>query len=631
MSPRPSFLNFGDKDRVSPLRSIGKVVVVLLSAFAAVGAGAASDSAASRRGPIVTDVQTDKARYAPGEPVLVNLEIDNSHGPAIPSARVSVQLQDLGRSILSVQRAASISAGKHAHVQVTFTPPVADYRGYRVQIQLRDAQQKLVAAAATAVDVSSDWSRFPRYGYLAHFDANIPAQQWIAELNRFHINGLQFYDFQYKHHLPEPPAAADEWPDIAKRPTARKTLLAFLSEARIRNMTTMAYNASYAAYADAFRDGSGVKLEWATWPDTASPRNETSTKSLNLSEDWATRRLIYMNQDDPGWQRYIFSRMTELFEALPFDGWHIDTYGDAGAFAWDGTPINYYAGFGRFADAARAALDRPVLLNTVGAHGQANMANSAVDFVYSELWDDDHPTYASIQAAADEIHTANASKALVFPAYLHRNLSNRLRQDHGPQVQFNTPAVLLADAVMFSVGASHLELGDGDRMLSSEYFPADTAITPSPDLRNKLKSYYDFLVAYENYLRDGAGPSSFPIALTGASQSLNGGPGAVWTIGREKGSDSIVHLINLTAVKQANWRDDDMSCPPAPILHDLKLTVQLPADISEVGWASPDIDDGSWHVLPVKRSSSAQSSYEVTVPQLNYWTVVIFRRAARTD
>jgi dextranase len=49
--------------------------------------------------------------------------------------------------------------------------------------------------------------------------------------------------------------------------------------------------------------------------------------------------------------------------------------------------------------------------------------------------------------------------------------------------------VLLADAVMFAAGASHIELGDGDRMLSNPYFPADTAITQTDELRHKLRSY----------------------------------------------------------------------------------------------------------------------------------------------
>ena len=47
-----------------------------------------------------------------------------------------------------------------------------------------------------ALDVSSNWAKFPRYGYIANYDAETPAVEWIRELNRYHINGLLFYDVQ---------------------------------------------------------------------------------------------------------------------------------------------------------------------------------------------------------------------------------------------------------------------------------------------------------------------------------------------------------------------------------------------------------------------------------------------------
>lgn len=617
------------------LKVMGRAATTLLLACGyAAGASsqAASSAVSAAQGLIGASVSTDKARYAPGQPVQLVIAIDNSTGPRIDPASVIAEIQDLGHSVSIVRRAVSIEARKSQQLQLTLMPPATNFHGYRVEVRLLDSREQLLTSAATAIDVSSDWTHFPRYGYLAHYDANVPANEWIAELNRFHIDGLQFYDFQYKHHLPLPPSemAKSSWPDIANRPTSSKTLQTFLSAAKEHNMTTMAYNASYAAYDDAFHDGSGVKLQWATWPDAAGPRTEETTKALPMPAGWATKRLVYMNQYDPGWQTYIFSRMRELFAVVPFDGWHIDTFGDPGAFAWDGSPIDYFAGFAKFADAARAKLRRPVLLNTVGSHGQVAMANSAVDFVYSELWPEDHATYESILAAADEIHAANPTKGLVFAAYLHRNLSDRLQKDGG-HAQFNAPAVLLADAVMFSVGAAHLELGDGDRMLSNPYFVADTAIRPSQDLRAQLKNYYDFLVAYENYLRDGALPASFPIGLSGLPQTTNGQPRAVWTIGRRKDRDSIVHLINFTCLKQTEWGDDELNYPPESVLHNVRITVQVPNQVTDVGWASPDIDEGRWHALSIRKTPATAASYEVTIPELRYWTVVIFRRPAQNN
>lgn len=608
------------------------VVALLLICTSLTSASAASTSGGgphSCTGPVIENVETDKARYAPGEPVEVGVDLDNSACPNLEKAVVVVEMQDLGKSVSRVQQPLSISQGKPQRVELTLRPPKTDFHGYRAEIQIKDANHQLLASGATAIDVSSSWVRFPRYGYLAHYDENVPAKQWIADLNRFHINGLQFYDFQYKHHLPLPPPELRKgvWRDIANRPTSGTTVLTLITEAKKRNMLTMAYNASYAAYVDALHDGSGVKLQWAAWPDAHGLRTEATIKSLPLTGTWATPRLLYMNQDSAGWRQYIFSRMEELFRVFPFDGWHIDSFGDPGAFAWEGSRIDYYAGFAPFADAAYAALHRPVLVNTVSGHGQAAVAKSSADFVYSELWPEDQPTYANVLAAADEIHAANPNKAIVFPAYLHKDLAERLRHDPNGYAHFDLPAVLLADAVMFSSGASHLELGDGYRMLSHPYFPADTAITPTPELLAKLRNYYDFLVAYQNYLRDGAAKAGFSISLTGAPQTSDGQPGAVWAIGRQQSANSIVHLINLTSLKHAEWRDDALNYPPPQTLHDVTLKVELPK-VVKAGWASPDIDQGKWHVLEIRQTSQTPASYEVTIPELSYWTMVLFQQSA---
>jgi dextranase len=576
----------------------------------------------------IVDVSTDKARYAPSELVKVDVTFESANSLALSQANIVVWLQDRGETVKSFQRSISLHTGSTQRAELTVSPPAVDFHGYRIEVRISTRDGRLLAIGSSAIDVSSNWGRFPRYGYLAHFDADIPAEQWIAELNRFHIDGLQFYDFQYKHHWPLPPPAMakTEWHDVANRTIVAHTLLEFLQAAKAHNMTTMAYNASYAAYADAFHDGSGVKLQWGAWPDAESPRTEENTKSFNLPAGWATQRLMYMNQNDLQWQGYIFARMQALFDFFPFDGWHIDTYGDASAFGWDKSPINYFAGFPEFANAAHAALHRPVLLNTVSGHGQLGIAHAAVDFVYSELWPEDQPTYASVLQAADEIHAANPAKAIVFPAYLHRNLSDRLRDQPNGHADFDEPAVLLADAVIFASGASHLELGDGSRMLSNPYFPADTAITPSPDLLRKLRPYYDFLVAYENYLEDGAHAASLSVSISGAKQTNSGEAGAVWTIARQKGTDTMVHLINLTGLKKPEWRDDELNDPPAPVAHNVRVKVQLPHSATAVGWASPDFDEGRWHPLRPLRNAASADEYELTIPELRYWTVIFFHQ-----
>lgn len=576
--------------------------------------------------PTIIGVVTDKARYAPGEKIQLEVQVDKE-GHVSNGSHLLVELQDCGTVVAARNFPVKLNGTGTTSLSHSLVAPTQDFHGYRISVRLLDASGHELANGASAVDVSSNWARFPRYGYVANYEAGTAADRWVETLNRYHINGLQFYDVQYKHHLPTPVGSQlpEYWPDVAGRQISRDTVLALLRGAKSRNMITMVYNASYAAYSDAFTDGSGVKLAWASWPDAGVERTAATVKSFRLPQGWATASLTYMNQADPHWRAYLFARMRELFGKLPFDGWHIDTYGDSEAWADDRSRIDFPATFPSFVNEARQSTGRPVVLNTVSGLGQAGLANSASEFIYSELWPEDHATYSSIVKAVDEIRAANPKKAIVFAAYLHRALAEKLAEQ-GRHTEFNVPSVLLADAVVFASGASHIELGDGDRMLSRPYFVEDKTISTTPELRAKLRDYYDFLVAYENHLQEGFTSASIPVSLSGARQTTSGEPGAVWTLTRHNDHETVLHLINLVGQKSDQWRDDEKTYPEPPALHDLRLRVKLDHEFTSAGWASPDIDHGAWHELKLAKDKSGE--VEFVLPELHYWTAIIFRPSA---
>lgn len=599
----------------------GILALVLIGATRAMGAGITPAG-------YIEDVYTDRARYAPGETVAVTVELVNATRHDLSGAILVLSGTHLDAAAGEIRAHLDLGRGERRRAVLHWSPPPLDFRGYLVEVRLMDAAGQELDRAFTAVDVSSDWRRFPRYAYLAWFGPGVDTEAWVGELCKFHLNGLQFYDFQYKHHQPLAGTAAapwEEWRDIAGRTTRRSTILGFLRAARTRRMTTMAYNASYGAYADAFHDGSGVRLEWAAWPDASGPRTEETVKSFGpLPAGWATPRLLLMNQNHREWQDYLFARMADLFAAYPFDGWHIDTYGDRGAYAYDGTFLDYTAGFRPFADRAREILGRRVVLNTVAGRGQTEMALSKADFVYTELWEDTCPTYQDILDCADEIHAINAEAGIVFPAYQHRGLSMRL----GPEDRrfFNVPAVLLLDAVIFAAGAHHLELGDGGRMLSHEYFVNDEKILVSPELRAALRRYYDFLVAYQNLLRDRVRPGRADVTLAGVPASERGEAGAVWTVARAREGWTIVHLINLLGARGQAWRDEEATFPEAPGRRNLRVRLRLERPAASVGWASPDYDGGKYQPLRFKEGKDGEGRYvEFTLPHLKYWDMVLVR------
>ncbi|MGB8028320.1 MAG: glycoside hydrolase family 66 protein [Terracidiphilus sp.] len=588
-----------------------------------------SIQAQNQAGIAISDVYTDKARYAPNEEVHVFVVLRNhgaSHGDS--AFTVTLTFWHLGARIGNdVSKTVDVTGSQPVQVAIDWMPPNADFCGYFVEVRLIAKGGHVADRSQTAVDVSSDWKRFPRYGYLAHFSKAEGAVQreWIAALNKFHIDGLEFYDFENRHEQPlagsvEHPAPF--WKDIAGREVDRAIVDGFLASARQYNMTSMAYNTSYCAYADAFEDGSGVNLKWATWNTSAEPRTVQTAMALDLhgSEEWKTHRLVYMNQNSPEWQYYLFGQMANLFSVYHFDGWHIDTFGTRGAYAYGGAYVNFIEGFRPFIDHAHEYLNKRVVLNTVNTWGQDETARSDADFVYSELWED-HETYASILDAASQVHTANPQVGLVFAAYLQRAPNEN---DPPPAKEFNTPAVLLADAAIFASGASHIELGDGSRMLSSEYFPADTKFAVSYELSMQLRHYYDFLTAYENVLRYQVTPTAATVAVAGQPSSPYGVPNTIWTIARCKGERTIVHFINLKGSDDPHWRDVRADRPPAPLLTNLKVRVAVDSDIAAAGWASPDVDGGAYHPLALTSGNDHGQRYvEFVLPSLEYWDMVV--------
>jgi dextranase len=580
---------------------------------------------AHAQGVQLVDAYPDKARYAPSDPVKLFVELD---GNPKGDERISASIWQLGQPAGQCQPVALTPESPKEQTLTCILPP-QDYQGYLATVRLTDADGRILCERQTAIDISSDWKRFPRYGYLAHYNVSegTDPRTWIAELNRFHINGLEFYDFQYRHDEPLAgtvmhPAAS--WRDIAGRKVDGAILRDLIDQAHQHNMMAMAYNASYSAYDDVFtRSKDKLPLKWAIWNTPDGPRTVDTAKSLELhnASGWSTNRLFYMNQNNPGWQHYLFGQMHDLFTVYPFDGWHVDTFGEKGGYAFDDSTVDYISGFRSFIDHASDALHKRIVFNAVGTLGQERIARSAADFVYSELWDDNE-TFAGILLTAEQVHFANPRDGYVIAAYVHKE------PETGPvpaAKEFNMPSVLLTDAAIFASGAAHIELGDGDRMLSKEYFPADTRLSVSPALHDALRHYYDYLTAYENYLRDDAQVEPCGVEVRIQDQTTNplAVPNTIWTIARRKDNTTVIHLINLLGSNDPHWRDVMMTRPEPPLLQNLRVEVSSPKAIKSVGWASPDFDGGQFHAIPFQVHEDGKATWiEFTLPKLRYWDTI---------
>ncbi|WLR55662.1 glycoside hydrolase family 66 protein [Mesobacillus subterraneus] len=186
---------------------------------------------------LFTGLQTHQSRYNPGDTVEFKLASD------VTEYRLNVSYFHLDKKLKEEEFTNKDSW--------SWVPPKEDFRGYLVEVKFFTEDE--VQTETIAVDVSSDWSKFPRYGFLSSFN-KMPYEKLekiISTLNRYHLNGLQFYDWHYEHQQPvklNSGSPASHWQDVANREIALQTLNHYIALAHDRNMEAMAYNLLYGSF-----------------------------------------------------------------------------------------------------------------------------------------------------------------------------------------------------------------------------------------------------------------------------------------------------------------------------------------------------------------------------------------------
>nr|WP_299090282.1 glycoside hydrolase family 66 protein [uncultured Metabacillus sp.] len=142
---------------------------------------------------MIKNISTDKAAYHVKDTVKFTAQLTNGHS----NGMLIITYYHLGNILFKQEVKVTNKEAKWE-----WQPPKEDFKGYFVHVQYTSNTKQ--DSQTIAVDVSSDWSKFPRYGFLSNFqDLSFKEMQSvISRLNRYHINGLQFYDWHYKHHQP---------------------------------------------------------------------------------------------------------------------------------------------------------------------------------------------------------------------------------------------------------------------------------------------------------------------------------------------------------------------------------------------------------------------------------------------
>lgn len=580
---------------------------------------------------LVADVTTDKSMYKAGEKVNVKVELNNTTGQEITDGTVELNVKHLEKQVGSpITQTYSVNNGEKTEISLVWIAPNEDFKGYLLEITCKDSTGNIIDSGTTAIDVSSNWLKFPRYGYLTKYNNDVNTEDVINQLKKFHINGLQFYDWQDRHHDPiagEGSQVDEKWQDLSKHDVYKSTIEGYISNAHNAGMSAMQYNLIYGATQGYDTDGSGVKKEWGLYKQPNGTSSEQWT--MKMPDSWETDALYFMDPSNKEWQNYIFAREKEVFEAFDFDGWHMDTVGDFGTvYKADGTPVSITSTFKEFLNTAKEAFpNKYIMMNPVGNKGHEQVNTSKVDGVYTEIWDwDGFPNYNSLKGVVDQARIETNGKSLMVPAYMNYDYAKK-KSEQKPG-EFNTSSVLLTDASVLAAGGSRLELGDDTRMLCSEYFP-NRNLLMSQNLIQRERKYYDFIVAYENLLRDGQINSTNEIGVSGYENSKTGQPNKIWTFGKKDANYDVIQMINLLGVYDNGWRSADAKKQTPTKAENFTVKYYTTQDIASVSIASPDSNDCKSQDLAFTKGTDDKGNYiTFTVPSLEYWDMIYMKKTA---
>ena len=606
----------------------------------------------SRYAPV--ELTTDKVRYEPESTVRFtskyllpdNAKVRYLHGNTV------VKTDEIG--------------GKQSW---SWKVPAQNFTGYLAEIYVADgiAEQTL---ATIGVDVSTEWGRFPRYGFISHYGSDKTVEQVKKEvdmLNRYHMTGIQFYDWQWQHHklIPE---GASQWKDVGLRDVFKSSIENYITKLHEVGSKCMFYDLLYGVTGNivdgkpetpANLDGKdGVSSDWG-WIDLHA--NDKDGYDLHQVQyplgSWPS--IYVMNPGNQDWVNYLSKEIKKVYQHLKFDGYHIDQLGrqreayytNLQSKTEDGQKVytggdrrdthdfeGYYANFiNRMKSDSK---DKSLVMNAVSTFGGPKIVGTGnVEFGYNEMWSADDYLWNYRKIIQDNRRNNGKNTFnTVFASYLHcRN---------GKEGQFRTSSALFGNATIFALGGSRIELS-GDHMLYTEYFP-DNKRKMSNKLQKSIIHYYDFLVAYENYLRDGNAETSVNMTMEGVNvaawdfsepdptkekaedQTIGPKPYSVNTYSTTKGNVTAIQLLNYSNFSRDNFniRDIKETMPEPNVLLNKKIVLDDAAPVARIWVASPDCFGGAPQEVVFTQNNGKVT---FTLPSLEYWTMVVVEHGSKVD
>ncbi len=540
-------------------------------------------------------IRPDKATYSPNEPIHFCIHLTDVDSTTLD---LSLTIYYLNEVVDTLTTTLAAGASPSAETQLRWSPPSDAPRGYGAVLTVADETGTVLTSAETSCDVLHHWTQAPRYGFLCDFT---PDRNNLAEtadwLTRHHINGVQFYDWMYRHDQLLPPI--DPFIDPLGRALSLTTVTQLIDALHQHNIAAMPYTAVYAAS----NEFHASHPDWALFQADATPY---------AFEDFL---MIMDPSADSPWHRHLLTQFETVLDATDFDGIHIDQYGQPRTgFDASGAPIDLAQVFPDFIAATQALVqakrgsNSAVVFNAVENWPIDTLAPSQQTITYIEIWPPDtslHDLHTTIRNAQQ----LAPGKPVVMACYVTPNWPHTAE---------------LASATIFASGGFHISLGEPNGFLSDPYFPKHG--TMSAGLQAAIGRHYDFAVRYENVLalaQPTSAETTTSIRIDGVPTSSDGQGATVWAQATSAEMGEIVQLINLLGVENPTWSDEQPA--PAPLTQPLRLHIQTSRPVTQAWTASPD--GGSLSAESLSLEILAQegdtTTLVVTLPDLIVWRMLV--------
>ncbi|NMC47653.1 MAG: hypothetical protein GYA52_12580 [Chloroflexi bacterium] len=519
-------------------------------------------------------ITPDRAFYHPGEVVRLIVSVEASKAMDLD---LDVKIYRGLELIETINRTWNIGVGQN-QLYLLWQPDRENPVGYGVDASLSESDGKSDAISCqTAFDVLIDWTVFPRYGFVSDFSpsrANV--EETIETLNQFHLNGLQFYDWLYRHEMLIPPKA--EFVDPLDRPLSLKIIKELINAAHKYGMKATPYLAVYAASIPFWKS----HPDWVLYDQDHHP--------IPFGNEY----LGIMNPVGGGeWSEHLLKECDYVLTQLPFDGLHIDQYGDPkSGYDANGLPVDIPSAFAAFINAAvQQNPDVPVVFNAVGNWPIETLAKTPVAFNYIEIWPP-KTRYMDVAEIVRNARRLSGQKPVVIALYLHA---------------INPINNLLADAMIFSAGGTRIELGENGRLLSDPYFPKHEAMDTS--LSERLRRQLELIIRYEEWIS--------PLIEESDLAPVKGPEGIEHFFRKTEKGYSLCQ-VNLGSLQPLHWNEEH---PSPEAKRNFTLEIQLEEPIEHIWLVSPD--HASLSPVPVE-FESISNKVIIKVPSLEIWNVLFF-------